>query len=216
MTAQPPPGNPYEPPQQPGQPYGNPQGGGYGNPYGGGPAPYGGPQGGPLPPGAPAPLAEWWERLVARFIDGIVFGVIYMILSVILVSIFAPSVADIMANPSLAAGSSIVPGLLAAVIAFAAYAAYDYVLHSKDGQTLGKKVMKIRLAGVGGGALDSSNLMKRSAVFPGVMMLYGIPFLGWLAAVFIIVLGVLIIVDKPLGQGIHDKLAGTVVVKAPR
>ncbi|MCW2880748.1 MAG: domain containing protein [Sphaerisporangium sp.] len=185
MTAEPPPGNPYQPQPPPGQPYDNPQGGGYGNPYGA-------PQGAPLPPGAPAPLAEWWERLVARIIDGVIFGIIYAILAAIL------------------------PALLAGVIAYAAYAAYDYVLHSKDGQTLGKKVMKIRLAGLGGAVPDSSSVMKRSAIFPGVMVLYGIPILGWLSSIFVLVLGVLILVDKPLRQGLHDKLAGTVVVKAPR
>ncbi|WP_405142554.1 RDD family protein [Sphaerisporangium sp. NBC_01403] len=215
MTAEPPPGNPYQPPPPPGQPYGGPQDGGYGNPYGA-PPPYGAPQGAPIPQGAPAPLAEWWERLVARIIDNVIFGVIYAILSSILASIFQPSVADILANPALSTGSYVLPGLLAGIIAFAAYAAYDYVLHSKDGQTLGKKVMKIRLAAVGGGPLDSSVVMKRSAIFPGVMVLYGIPFLGWLSSIFVLVLGVLILVDKPLQQGLHDKLAGTVVVKAPR
>ncbi|MFG1875707.1 RDD family protein [Sphaerisporangium sp. NPDC049003] len=212
MTAEPPPGNPYQPPPPPGQPYGNPQGGDYGNPYGA-PPPYGAPQGAPLPPGVPAPLAEWWERLVARIIDGVIFGIVYAILTAILTSIFRPSVADILANPT---GSLVLPGLLAGIIAFGAYAAYDYVLHSKDGQTIGKKVMKIRLAALGGGPLDSSLVMKRSAIYPGVMALYGIPVLGWLASLFVLVLGVLILIDKPLQQGLHDKLAGTVVVKAPR
>ncbi|WP_214413244.1 RDD family protein [Sphaerisporangium fuscum] len=228
MTAEPPPGgHPHEPPP-PSQPYGapqgqTPQGGGYGAPQGsygapyGAPGAYGAPQGAPLPPGVPAPLAEWWERWVARLIDGIIFSVVYGILSSILYSIFAPSLADILANPSLSTGSVVLPGLLAGLIAFAAYAAYDYVLHSKDGQTLGKKVMKIRLAALGGGPLDSSDLLKRSAIYPGVMVLYGIPVLGsWVVPIFILVLAVLILTDKPLGQGLHDKLARTVVVKAPR
>ncbi|WP_279339294.1 RDD family protein [Sphaerisporangium perillae] len=215
MTAEPPPGNPYEPPPNPGQPYGSPQGGGYGTPYGGS-APYGAPQGAPLPPGVPAPLAEWWERLVARIIDGIIFGVVYFIVAAILTPIFTPSVADILSNPSLSTGTVVLPGLLAGIIAYGAYAAYDYVMHSKGGQTIGKKVMKIRLAALGGAPLDSSAVMKRSAIFPGVMVLYGIPFLGWISSIFVIVLGVLILTDKPLQQGLHDKLAGTVVVKAPR
>ncbi|MET8143517.1 RDD family protein [Sphaerisporangium sp. NPDC005288] len=241
MTAEPPPGG-YDP-QGPGQPYGNPQGGGYGAPQGGygapqggydapqggygapqsgygAPqgynAPYGGPQGAPLPPGAPAPLAEWWERWVARIIDMLIFGVVYFILNLILSPMFAPSTEEILANPGVAIGSSFVPGLVSAIIAYGAYAAYDYVLHSKDGQTIGKKVMKIRLVGVGGAPVDSSALMKRSAIYPGVLVLYGIPFLGVLSGIFVLVLGVLILTDKPLQQGLHDKLAGTVVVKAPR
>ncbi|MEZ0077003.1 RDD family protein [Planotetraspora sp. GP83] len=216
MTAEPPPGqNPYgsAPPPPPG---GYPPPGSYGapqGPYGAPQGPYGAPQGAPLPPGAPAPLAEWWERLVARIIDNVIFGVAYAILSAILTSIFRPSVADLLENP---AGTLFLPGFLAALIAFGAYAAYDYTLHSKDGQTIGKKVMKIKVVGVGGAPLDSSALMKRSALYPGVLALYGIPVLYYLAGAFAFVTGLFILIDKPLQQGLHDKVAGTVVVKAPR
>ncbi|GII31218.1 RDD family protein [Planotetraspora mira] len=184
MTAEPPPGqNPYEsaPPPPPGG-YPPP---GYG-PYGGAP------QGAPIPPGAPAPLAEWWERWVARLIDSIMFAVVFYILSGIL-------------------------GLIGGLIAYLGYAAYDYMLHSKDGQTLGKKAMKIQLVGVGGAPLDSSALMKRSAIYPGVMVLSPLAFaLSGIVGLFVLVLGILIIVDSPLHQGLHDKIAGTLVVKAPR
>ncbi|MFC6083392.1 RDD family protein [Sphaerisporangium aureirubrum] len=240
MTAEPPPGGaPYGHPQQPGpqygQQYGQPQGqqypqygqqpgpqygtppqdGGQGAPYGT-PPPYGAPQGYSGQPGGQAPLALWWERWVARFIDGLIFSVVYGILSSIFTGMFGPSTAEILANPAVVSGSLVLPGLLAGIIAFGAYAAYDYVLHSKDGQTLGKKLMKIRLVSATGGPLDSAAVMKRSAIFPGVMALYGIPIVGWLASIFVLVLAVLILVDKPLQQGPHDKIAGTVVVKAPR
>jgi uncharacterized RDD family membrane protein YckC len=234
MTAEPPPGgDPYGHPQQPGpqygpqhgqqypqygqQPgpqYGTPQDGGYGAPYGT-PPPYGAPQQYAGGPGGQAPLAVWWERWVARIVDGLIFGILYSILASIFNSMFGPSVAEILADPT-AAGSAVLPALLAGIIAYGAYAAYDYVLHSKDGQTLGKKLMKIRLASVSGGPLDSGALMKRSAIFPGVMALYGIPIIGWLASISVLVLAVLILVDKPLHQGPHDKIAGTVVVKVPR
>ncbi|GAA4579871.1 hypothetical protein GCM10023194_06660 [Planotetraspora phitsanulokensis] len=206
MTAEPPPGqNPYESAPTP-PPGGYPPPPGYG-PYGAAP------QGAPLPPGAPAPLAEWWERLVARIIDGLIFGVVYWIILGILNSIFQPSLADLLTNPT---GNLFLPGFLAAVIAWGAYAAYDYVLHSKDGQTFGKKAMKIQLVGVGGAKPDSSALMKRSGIFPGILVLYGIPVIGFLAGLFVLVLGIMLIVDKPLQQGLHDKVAGTLVVKAPR
>ncbi|WP_315967788.1 RDD family protein [Planotetraspora sp. A-T 1434] len=197
MTAEPPPGqNPYgsAPPPPPG---GYPPPGSYGAPQGS----YGAPQGAPLPPGAPAPLAEWWERLVARIIDSLIFGVVYAILSVILTAI---------------TGGAVLAGILAGLIGYGAYAAYDYTLHAKDGQTIGKKVMKIKLAGVGGAPLDSSAVMKRSVLYPGVFALYGIPVVGFLAGAFAFVTGLFILIDKPLQQGLHDKVAGTVVVKAPR
>jgi uncharacterized RDD family membrane protein YckC len=219
MTAEPPPGqNPYgsAPP-----PYGSapppPQGGyppagAYGPPQGA----YGVPQQAPLPPGVPAPLAEWWERWVARFIDGLIFGVIYFILNSIFSSMFGPpSVAEILAGESVS-GSVFLPGFLAAIIGYGAYTAYDYVMHSKDGQTVGKKVMKIQVVRLGGGAPLPAEVMKRSILIPGAWVLYGIPIVSFLVGIFTLVVGILIITDKPRQQGLHDKVAGTVVVKAPR
>ncbi|WP_067181166.1 RDD family protein [Microtetraspora niveoalba] len=198
MTAEPPPGqNPYGSAPPPPPPGSYPPPGPYGGPQGA----YGAPQGAPLPPGVPAPLAEWWERLVARIIDTLVFGVAYLILSAVFV---------------FGTGGSFLGGFLSALIAYGLYTAYDYVLHSKDGQTVGKKIMKIRVVALGGAPLDSSVVMRRSAVYPGVLVLYGIPVLGLLASLFALVTGVFILVDKPLGQGLHDKVAGTVVVKTPR
>jgi uncharacterized RDD family membrane protein YckC len=195
MTAEPPPGhNPYgsAPPPHSG---GYPSSGGY-PPQGA----YGAPQGAYPPAGASAPLAEWWERWVARFIDSLIFTVVSWILGFILAAVF---------------GVGILSVLLAAVISYAAYTAYDYVLHSKDGQTIGKKIMKIQLVGAGGAPLDSSALQKRAAVYPGVFILSGIPFVNYLVYVFGLVLGILLLVDKGR-QGLHDKIAGTVVVKVAR
>ena len=61
--------------------------------------PYGAPQQGGTPaPEAPGMvLAEWWERLVGRFIDGILFGVVYFILGAIFGAIF---VSQIVYNPN--------------------------------------------------------------------------------------------------------------------
>ncbi|WP_275410528.1 RDD family protein [Microbispora corallina] len=208
MTAEPPPGqNPYgsAPPPPPGS---YPPPGGYGAPQGS----YGGPQGAPLPPGVPAPVAQWWERWVARIIDTIIFSIVYFILSMIFNAAFGPKV-SVNGLSVEASGSVFLPGFLAALIAYGAYAAYDYVLHSKDGQTVGKKVMKIRVLPRDGGALDSSALLKRSLLYPGVLALYGIPVVSWLAAIFVLVTAILIITDKPLQQGLHDKIAGTIVVK---
>jgi uncharacterized RDD family membrane protein YckC len=141
------------------------------------------------------------------------FYVVYLILNTILYSIFSPSLADLLENPT---SSVFWPGFISAVIAFGGFAVYDYMLHSKDGQTFGKKAMKIRLVGVGGATPDSNALMKRAAVYPGVLALYGLSWFGWIAALFGLLVAILILVDKPLQQGLHDKIAGTLVVKAPR
>ena len=53
--------------------------------------PYGQSYGKPVgvqPPGAPAPLAEWWRRPVARLIDGVIFGVISFLVTLITTALF--------------------------------------------------------------------------------------------------------------------------------
>jgi uncharacterized RDD family membrane protein YckC len=108
-------------------------------------------------------------------------------------------------------------GVIGGLIAYIGYVAYDYMLHSKDGQTLGKKALKIQLVGVGGAPLDSSALMKRAVIYPGVMVLSPLAlFISAIVGLFVLVLAILILVDSPLHQGLHDKVAGTLVVKAPR
>jgi len=108
---QPPPGYGQPPPgygqQQPPPGYGQPpQQYGQQQPYGAPPQQYGAPQqpyGAPQQQGTPAPeapgmvLAEWWERLVGRFIDGILFGVLYFILGAIVGALF---VSQIVYNPN--------------------------------------------------------------------------------------------------------------------
>ncbi|RDJ94312.1 hypothetical protein B4Q13_15305 [Lacticaseibacillus rhamnosus] len=34
-------------------------------------------------PGAPAPLAEWWQRLVARIIDGVALGIVFVVINLV-------------------------------------------------------------------------------------------------------------------------------------
>ncbi|GIH98272.1 RDD family protein [Planobispora takensis] len=160
-----------------------------------------------VPPGVPVPRAEWWERLVARLIDGALFVALYWILSFAFYPVFAPAGEVRPADPRL------LPGLFAGLVAFGAYTLYDYALHAGSGRTLGKKAMGIRLVPYGGGVPWLVGLAKRSVVFPGVLLVEGIPVLNVAMAVFGFVVGLSILLDKPLQRGLHDKAAGSVVVK---
>ncbi|MBB5963696.1 RDD family protein [Planomonospora venezuelensis] len=164
----------------------------------------------PPPSGAVASPADWRERLAARAIDGAAFAVLYWILSLVFHAVLASGDADRGTDPRA------LPGLFAGLIAFGAYLLYDCAAHARSGRTAGKKAMGIRVVSYGGAAPSPSALMKRAVLCPGVLLASGIPLLNLPAAVLGFAAGLFILLDLPLRQGLHDKLAGTVVVKDPR
>ncbi|MFI8963748.1 RDD family protein [Streptomyces sp. NPDC053493] len=195
----PPPGGPPpsygQPP--PGSPYDNPP------PYGG----YGGGYGGADPLAGMPPLADSGKRIVARIID-------WLIVAVPLAIIGIPfKVYDRATNGndwddtvnSLNGGSQLVFQLITIV----AYVAYDTVMTANKGQTLGKRWMKLRVAMLNDG---STPPMSTSLVRAIVLWL---PALICCACLWPLLLLILILVDKPYKQGLHDKAAKTVVVSVP-
>lgn len=208
-----PPQQPYgAPPQQYGQqPYGAPQG-------------YGAPAPAAVPPGAPGAIPEWWERLVERIIDNVIFVVLYFIFAAIATALFVSQIAFDPTTGDVTGGglfvlATVLPPLLIGLI----YGAYDVFMHSRDGQTLGKKVMKTRLVAADGSKPDQATLIKRAAIFPGVYAVIGllgfIPivggvFGGLLVSIFVLVDGIFVFTDNPLRRALHDKWSNTIVIKA--
>ncbi|MCT2279673.1 RDD family protein [Micromonospora chalcea] len=228
-----PPPNPTPPPAGP-----PPAGGGFAPPAGPAvpaqhvPPGYAGPPGYPPPgyppPGyAPAPLpppvapngqplASFGDRLIAYLIDTAVAMAVTMVLllPVFLLVFFrmideieqagpnGPEPVDLWTNmflPLLAAEL----GVLLLMLVF--YWIYHVEYARRTGQTLGKKVMKLRIVPVQPDATLSRGMLgKRWAVeFAGGMF---VPFLSYLD-------GFWQLWDKPWQQCLHDKFAGTVVVK---
>ena len=166
--------------------------------------------------------AEWWERFVARLIDGVVFGIASMIVSsilfIVLVPVFAFSAYQGMAGPVL-----FLAYLASWVVSGVLFAAYDYFLHARTGQTLGKMALRIRVVTVDGRPLSQQVLLRRAAAYPGVFALIGVlaglswsaGALGTLLAVGLTLAdGIPVITDQRLHQALHDRFAGTVVIKA--
>ncbi|MEO3874256.1 RDD family protein [Nonomuraea sp. B12E4] len=154
-------------------------------------------------PGAGALPAEWWERLAARLIEALVFGVFYYILFIALWGIFRTvGVLEVFEGR--------LPGVFAWLAAGLGYACYDWQAHYRHGRTFGKAIMRIRLAP---GGRPSWALLKRALVYPGPVMLMGIPVANLLAGMLLFGVGLLILIDKPLERGPHDRQAGTRVVK---
>ncbi|MFI2734550.1 RDD family protein [Streptomyces sp. NPDC018711] len=209
---EPPPGGP--PPSGPppgGPPPGNPYGSPYDNlpppppPYGSG---YGG-YGGADPLSGMPPLAETGRRVLARLIDWVIIAVPLAIIGIPF-DIYQRATRD--GNGfddtvnSLNGGSQLVFQLITIV----AYVAYDTVLTAKDGRTLGKRMMKLRVAMLNDG---STPPMSQSLLRAVVLWL---PALICCACLWPLLILVLIVLDKPYKQGLHDKAAKTVVVTVPQ
>ncbi|MFD5462715.1 RDD family protein [Kitasatospora sp. NPDC127059] len=171
------------------------------NPYGGhqpydqhppgydgpGPGAYGTPGGGPVP-GMP-PIGTWPKRILARLID-------YVLMQAVGVIIVGPFV-----DLSTRQGTTEAFWLGCAI-----YLVYEALMLSRDGQTLGKKAMKIRVAMlIDGNPPTPAAAWTRAAV-------YILPAVVCCAALWWVVDGLFGVFDQPYRQCIHDKAAKTVVV----
>ncbi|GKQ37762.1 RDD family protein [Streptomyces sp. A012304] len=227
MTTEPPPGSGGEPPEddpfrkQPPQqpPYGQGQGAqgppyGAGGPYGGQPPPYGGggpggpygggPYGGGPYGGGPAdplagmpPLADSGKRTLARIIDLILVAVVVWLLT------WGFGVNEYETDGDrIEVGKSLAQSLVAALL----FIGYDTFMTARNGQTLGKKWLGMRVANLDDGSTPS---MQTSLVRALVLW---VPFAFCCACLWTAICGGWSYFDKPYKQGLHDKAAKTVVV----
>jgi uncharacterized RDD family membrane protein YckC len=210
---------PYGAPQQapPQSGYGVPAGApGYGHvdyPQPGYPAQ---PGYGPSQPVAPsgAPLADQVTRLLARLIDGLIVGGVMTVVAIpVIVVVVIASASSIEVNEdgtTSGDGGAFLAIFLAYGLIFllslAAQYIYDVEFAKRTGQTVGKRVMKIRIVPLDPQrAVDRRVLGKRWLV-SGLGGL--VPGLGMLNVLWCLW-------DKPYRQCLHDKFADTVVVKVP-
>ncbi|MFJ8697573.1 RDD family protein [Streptomyces roseolilacinus] len=211
---QPPPGGAPPPPPPGGEgPYGGPYGGGPpgGGPYGGGPyggGPYGGgPYGGTDPLGGMPPLADTGKRVLARIVDWLVIALPLGLIGIPfgVYSRVGDESGDLGDVWTSGGGGQWVFQL----VSIAAYVAYDTLMVAKrNGQTLGKRMTGLRVA-----MLNDGSTPPTSAALTRALVLW-LPTLICCACLWPLLLLVLILVDKPYRQGLHDKAARTVVVSA--
>ncbi|MFF4169941.1 RDD family protein [Streptomyces sp. NPDC001744] len=209
----PPPGGPPPGGPPPGNPYGTPPGDPYGSPYGGPPPPpygngYGGGYGGTDPLSGMPPLAETGRRVLARLIDWVIVAVPLALIGIPF-RIYDRVTSDDDFGDAVG-GFDGGGQLVFQLITIVAYVAYDTVLTARNGQTVGKKLMKLRVAMLNDGSTPPMNQSLLRAV------VLWLPALICCACLWPLLLLILILVDKPYKQGLHDKAAKTVVVSVPR
>jgi uncharacterized RDD family membrane protein YckC len=141
-------------------------------------------------------LASIGSRIGARLLDGLIVGLPLTIL------VFAAS--DVSEDRR-----TVSTPLWVQVVAAAVSAAYEIVLIRTWGQTVGKRVLRIKVVRVTDGALPDWTASVVRYVLPVVPVLIPLP------GVFLLSLVIyLAAVVHPLRRGWHDRAAGTLVLKA--
>ncbi|WP_328342375.1 RDD family protein [Micromonospora sp. NBC_00421] len=214
---------PPQPGPHPAPPGGYPQPGPYPTP----PGPYAGlpgyppPAPGTAPPGFPGfsprglPLAGFGDRLLAVLIDGLVLGAASLVFIVPAFIVFFTLVL-----PDLSTGSDgqpiadpftafLLPLLALEAVIFLVMFVLSYLyqveMMFRTGQTIGKRAMKLQVVPLDpAGTLTRKAAAKRWAVHQvGGAVIPGFSYLDGLWQLW----------DKPWQQCLHDKFAGTIVVK---
>lgn len=144
--------------------------------------------------GVPAPLLD---RFVARILDALVVGVPYLVLSIAV---------------NVAIDGWFLRNVLSSVLLVVLQLAYFGYLESARGQTLGKRVMRLRTVGPRGTNPTLEQALRRN-LFYAAGLLSIVPFIGGffggllqLAAWVTIAIG--INADTVSRQAWHDRLAG--------
>ncbi len=191
------------PPQPPGPP----------SPPPGGPTPPPSPGGG-FPGGAagvPRP-AELLNRFLARLIDHILVGVVYVPIYVILSAI-------IYSGFSNSFGEYFIFYTLTAILQAALFLAYFTLLESNRGQTVGKMIMKLRTYAPDGVSNPTVQQAAKRNAYSALGVLSIVPFIGWFFLGWAAPIAAMIFIaitlnnDQPNHQGWHDKFAGGTQVK---
>lgn len=161
-------------------------------------------------------LATWGQRAVARIIDEIAVAI-------------PASVAGVAVGFMLAGGQFLFGdhtgdaisrnfAIIFYVCLFLGYTAYDAVCVKKWRRTFGKRLMRLQVAPSDGagrqGPIPVASITARAALFHVPALTYWST--GWMVIAFLLFLVFCVfwpLWDKPNRQGMHDKLARTVVVR---
>ena len=221
----------YAPPAAAAQPpqYGAPPAAGQQPPAAGQAPQYGAAPGGQQPPafGAPPPgagappgytafggpgaaaqtgdLAEGWQRVVARLIDGVIWFFIGLVFTLV------------GGGSALATGGSdgnFFVFAIASLAGVAAVTAYEVFMTTKTGNTLGKKVFNLKIVNVDGSAVDEKTMVMRMITYIAAGVVGVIPILGLIGLlnVIVVIVSLVFLFTDPMRQAIWDKIAKTKVI----
>jgi uncharacterized RDD family membrane protein YckC len=185
------------------------------------------------PVAGPAGLyyADVPNRIIAQVIDAIIVGIVSLIVFAVLASIVgAPTTLTTVPDPNSILGvrfethTNFVSVLINTLVAAALSAGYYIYTWTAMRGTIGQRLLGMQV----GNATDGATITMEQAVrrwlavggaftlaqalnpLPGLGLLIGLASLVWVIALLVTT------AQSPTKQGLHDKFAGTVVVKAAR
>ncbi len=223
-----PPAGPWAGPSAPGAgagpgPYGAPPAG-----YGYGAAPRLGWRTGPATPDG-APLAEWWQRLLAYLLDTFLSQAIALIATIYWWLPFVRSYVDlirsVLDNPQSApaprAVEALTEQLLAVIVPITlvqllVIVSYQVIFLTRSGATPGKLVLGIRVRRAGrAGPLTLGEALRREVLRIGLGLLGLVPVISLVSSV-VGLLDPMWLLWDPRRQTLHDKIADTLVEVKPK
>jgi uncharacterized RDD family membrane protein YckC len=151
-------------------------------------------------------------RFLARLIDFIILGLVNGIIAAILVvGIMGGS-----GGYGFGTGGGFAARAVSAIISTVLSLGYFTLMESRNGQTLGKMLLKLQTHAPGGGTPTTEQALKRNAWLGlgilGILPILGI--LGSLAELAAVIAIAVTISSSPTKQGWHDNFAGgTQVIK---
>ena len=173
----------------------------YGSPPSGGGAPpgyteFGGPGSAPQTDN----LAEGWQRLVARLIDAIIIGVVSFIIGLIIAI----------------ALDNAFGGFLAGLIGVAIGTAYEVLVTTNLGATLGKKIFNMRIVNEADGSkVDEQVMLRRYSPSILIGVIGAVPILGLLSiplGLAFFILSIVWIFTDDKRRSVYDKVGKTIVI----
>ncbi len=157
--------------------------------------------------------ADLLMRFLARLIDGIIIGIVT---SIVVTTIIVGAIWG-SGGSYFGVGSNYAANAVSSVLSAAIYLGYFAFLESRNGQTLGKMLLKLQTQGPDGRPPSMEQALRRNA-WVALGALAVIPFvggfIGGLAELAAVIMIAVTINNSPTKQGWHDDFAGgTRVVK---
>lgn len=173
--------------------------------------PYGGPP--PEPAVAHAQAAGLGVRFGARFLDGLVFFALSLVVGILIAAVGLVSGGA--GSFTAFGGDGYAESAILAVVQTAIWMGYFVFLETSRGQTLGKMVLKLRVVSESGGNPTIEQSVKRN-IFLAFGLAAIIPFLGFiggLAQLAAVIAIAVTISSDPGNRGWHDKFGSTQVLR---
>jgi uncharacterized RDD family membrane protein YckC len=165
-------------------------------------------------------LAEPGQRFVARLIDLLVLFVPALLVNapwvIALIAMFPRLSRNQTSDAELTTALLTIAGLLgfAYVAGVAISYAYQAIYLARTGQTVGKRVMKIRVVRLpDAGPITSADARRRWLASEGLALISWVPLINTVAGFYSWANYLWLLWDRPYRQCLHDKFAKTAVVK---